>query len=69
MMTYVIIGIGIIFVGLWLLRTPRYSKIGILLGSMLMYRILGIIYILFGSLAVAGGLGLDSIGPYPITLN
>ena len=68
-MPYVIIGIGIIFVGLWLLRTPRYSKIGILLGSMLMYRILGIIYILFGSLAVAAALGLASIGPYPLTLN
>ena len=68
-MPYLIIGICIIFVGIWLLRTPRYSKIGVFLGSMVVYRVFGVILILFGTLALLAGLGLESIGPYPVTVN
>ena len=68
-MPYLVIGTFIIFVGVWLLRTPRYSKIGIFLGSMWVYRVFGVILILFGSLAVLAGLGVEYIGPYPVKVN
>jgi hypothetical protein len=66
---YLIIGVFIISVGIWLLRTPRNARIGLMLGSMLVYRILGIIFVLFGLSAVIAGFGLESIGPFPITIN
>jgi hypothetical protein len=66
---YLLLGILVISVGIWLVRTPRYSKIGTLLGSMFVYRILGVIFILIGLLTALAGLGLEAIGPYPITIN
>jgi hypothetical protein len=68
-MPYVILGTVLVLTGIWLLRTPRHSKIGVLLGSMTVYRVLGIIYVIFGVFAVLAGLGVESIGSYPVKVN
>ena len=68
-MPYVILGTVLVLTGIWLLRTPRHSKIGVLLGPMTLYRVLGVIYVIFGMLAVLAGLGVESIGSYPVRVN
>ena len=68
-MPYVIFGSMMIGVGVWLIRTPRQSKIGIFLGPMIRFRMFGIILVLFGTLTLLVGLGLRSIGSIPVVVN
>ncbi|KQC13987.1 MAG: hypothetical protein APR63_06585 [Desulfuromonas sp. SDB] len=62
----IIIGLGITFIGSWLMIAPRKSKIGIFLGPMIFFRFFGILLILFGIFAFVVGIGLRKIGPIPI---
>ena len=68
-MPYVILGTVLVLTGIWLPRTPRHSKIVVLLGSMALYRVLGIIYVIFGLFTVLAGLGVESIGSHPVRVN
>ena len=68
-MPYVILGTLLVLTGIWLLRIPRHSKIGVLRGSMTLYRVLGIIYVIFGLFTVLAGLGVESIGSHPVRVN
>ena len=66
---YTVIGLFLLLTGIWLIRAPRKSKIGIFLGPMVYFRLLGILLILFGVLTFSVGLGLRKIGPFPIILH
>ncbi len=66
---YVVFGSIMTGIGVWLVRTPRQSKIGRFLGPMIRFRIFGVILIMFGLFTLLAGLGLRSIGSIPITVN
>lgn len=66
---YVFIGLTILGVGVWLIRSRRYSRLGVFWGPMIYFRLLGIIFIIFGAFALLVGIGLRAIGPIVITIN
>ena len=68
-MPYVVFGGIMTGIGVWLIRTPRQSRIGLFLGPMIRFRIFGIILVVFGLFALLVGLGLRSIGSVPIPVN
>ena len=68
-MPYVVFGGIMMGIGVWLIRTPRQSRIGLFLGPMIRFRIFGIILVVFGLFALLVGLGLRSIGSVPIPVN
>lgn len=53
-------------VGVWLVRSPRHTKFAVFLGPMFRFRLLGIIFIVFGVFTMLVGAGLESIGSVPI---
>ena len=63
---FIVFGLAISFFGIWLIWTPRQSRIGAFLGPMIRFRLFGYILVLFGLLALAAGLGIDHIGSIPI---
>jgi hypothetical protein len=63
-----IIGAAVTFVGIWLVSAKRKSKIGLFLGPMIYFRLLGVIFILLGIFTFSVGMGLREIGPYKITI-
>lgn len=66
---YIIIGLAITWVGIWLMIAPRESKIGVFLGPMICFRFLGFLFLLFGIFTFAVGFGLRQIGPVPIIIH
>ena len=65
---FVVIGILAVSAGIWLIVTPRTSKVGTFLGPMFFFRLFGLLLVLIGLLTVAAGLGLRQIGPFPVTV-
>lgn len=66
---FIIIGLVVTAVGIWLMQAPRESKTGIFLGSMLSFRLLGVLFVLLGLFTCAVGVGLRQMGHVPITIH